>query len=218
MEMVRSKIEVKGFEARNYDGLMNFITFGYYPRFIRNAVSFMNFPENTDIIDIGCGTGRNARLIADQVRGNCRITGVDIGTDMLNTFARKQGGDARLSAIKADIRNPFPFNDSSLDGAFMSFVLHGMEHDERLHILAEIHRILKPGGKFYLLDYRPLDLESSSLLTRLIFRLECELASEFLTYNWEDVLSGLGFGEFEEKVFFGRKVRILKSTRLMYTE
>jgi len=216
--MVRSKIEVKGFEARNYDGLMNLITLGYYPRFIKSAVSFINLPESATVLDIGCGTGRNARLIADHVGGDCRVTGIDIGTDMLNAFSRKQGNDLRLSAMKADIRDPFPFNNSSFDGAFMSFVLHGMEHDDRLHVLEEISRVLKPGGKFYLLDYRPLDLKSASILTRLIFRLECDLASEFLTHNWEDVLSLYGFGEFDEKVFFGKKVRILKSTRLMYTE
>lgn len=216
--MARSKIEVKGFEARHYDGLMNLITLGYYPRFIKSAVSFMDLPDKAHVLDIGCGTGRNARLIADHVGTDCMVTGIDIGADMLAGFSLKQGKDPRLSAMKADIRSPFPFPDLSFDGAFMSFVLHGMEHDGRLHVLKEIQRILKPGGKFYLLDYRPLDLKSASLLTRFIFRLECDLASEFLTHNWEDVLSRYGFGEFDEKVFFGKKVRILKSTRLMYTE
>jgi len=216
--MARSKVEVKGFEARHYDGLMNLITLGYYPHFIRTAISFMDLPDNAHVLDIGCGTGRNARLIADHAGRGCRVTGIDIGADMLAGFSMKQEKDPRLLAMKADIRNTFPFPDSSFDGAFMSFVLHGMEHDERLHVLKEIQRILKPGGKFYLLDYRPLDLKSSSLFTRLIFRLECDLASEFLTYNWEEVLSKQGFGKFEEKGFFGKKVRILKSTRLMYTE
>ncbi|PJB78730.1 MAG: hypothetical protein CO090_06225 [Acidobacteria bacterium CG_4_9_14_3_um_filter_49_7] len=216
--MARSKIEVKGFEARHYDGLMNLITLGYYPRFIKSAVSFMDLSKKSHILDIGCGTGRNARLIADHLGGDSRVTGIDIGADMLVGFSLKQGKDPRLSVLKVDIRKPFPFPDASFDGAFMSFVLHGMEHDDRIHVLKEVQRILKPGGKFYLLDYRPLDLKSSSLFTRLVFRLECDLASEFLTHNWEDVLSRYGFGEFDEKVFFGKKVRILKSTRLMYTE
>ncbi|NOY22524.1 MAG: class I SAM-dependent methyltransferase [Acidobacteria bacterium] len=216
--MARSKVEVKGFEARHYDGLMNLITLGYYPRFIRSAVSFMDLPKDAHVLDIGCGTGRNARLIANHLGENSRVTGVDVGTEMLAGFSRKQGRDSRLSAMKADIRKRFPFPDNSFDGAFMAFVLHGLEHDDRLHVLTEIQRILKPGGKFYLLDYRPLDLKSSSLFTRFIFRLECDLASEFLTYNWEGILSRQGFGKFEEKGFFGKKVRILKSTRLMYTE
>ncbi len=216
--MARSKIEVKGFEARHYDGLMNLITMGYYPRFIRKAISFITLPETAHVLDIGCGTGRNAKLIANRLGEKSRVTGVDIGSEMLAGFSVKNRKEPRLSAIKADIRNPFPFPAETFDGAFMSFVLHGMEHEDRLHVLSEIHRVLKPDGKFYLLDYRPLDLKSSSLITRLIFRLECDLASEFLSYNWEKILSDHGFGEFEENTFFGKKVRILKSTRLMYTD
>ncbi len=216
--MARSKIEVKGFEARHYDSLMNLITLGYYPRFIKNAVSFMDLPNDAHVLDIGCGTGRNARLIANHLGSDSRVIGIDIGADMLSGFSRKQEKDPRLSAIKSDIRYNFPFPDKSFDGVFMSFVFHGMEHEERLHVLSEIYRVLKPGGKFYLLDYRPLNLKESSLFTRLVFRLECDLASEFLTHNWEEILSGYGFGEFNEKCFFGKKVRILKSTRLLYTE
>ncbi|NOZ13924.1 MAG: class I SAM-dependent methyltransferase [Acidobacteria bacterium] len=216
--MARSKIEVKGFEARHYDSLMNIITLGYYPRFIRSAVSFIELPDDARVLDIGCGTGRNARLIANHLGDSCRVVGIDIGADMLAGFSGRQGKDPRLSVMKADIRHRFPFRDKLFDGVFMSFVLHGMEHEERLHILSEICRVLKPGGKFYLLDYRPLDLKSGGLLTRLVFHLECDLASEFLTHDWEEILSGRGFGEFDEKCFFGKKVRILKSVRLLYTE
>lgn len=216
--MTRSKIQVTGVEARHYDFLMNLITFGAYPRFIRRATAAVPAPGPGVLLDIGCGTGRNARLLARHLTGNDLVLGLDIGTDMLKRFAANMQRDRRLAGLRGDIRKGLPLRDHSASGAFLSFVLHGLEHHERLSLLTDIRRVLKPGAWLSILDYRPFDLARSGLLTRLAFRLECELAAEFLSHDWERILSHLGFHDFTETRFFSGKVRILNARSMVYTE
>ncbi|HKK41876.1 MAG TPA: class I SAM-dependent methyltransferase, partial [Bacteroidales bacterium] len=55
-----SGVELTPFTARNYDRVMNIGSFGKYSGFIKSAVKEMNIKEGDHILDLGCGTGRNA--------------------------------------------------------------------------------------------------------------------------------------------------------------
>ncbi|MCD6296220.1 MAG: hypothetical protein J7M30_03600, partial [Deltaproteobacteria bacterium] len=59
-----SKVEVTGAEARHYDLLMNLITGGTYPFFIRRVIRDMDIQPDDAILDLGSGSGRNACLMA----------------------------------------------------------------------------------------------------------------------------------------------------------
>lgn len=206
--MARTKIEIKGFEARFYDYLMNLITFGYYPYFIKSVVNSLPLKDNSIILDAGAGTGRNSTLMSKRVKDSTFIC-MDIGKEFLTHLAKKAEKNKQLSPVKASLKSPLPFKDNYIDLIFMCFVLHGFEHEERLFVLKEFNRVLKPKGYFCLVDYNDeIDLEKASFLTKIGFYLECELASEFVTHKWEDELADLGFGNFNYKYYFGKKVRL----------
>ena len=58
-----SKVEVTGFEARHYDLMMNLITGGTYPFFIRRAIREMSINPEDRILILGSGIGRSASLM-----------------------------------------------------------------------------------------------------------------------------------------------------------
>ena len=64
-----SKVEVTGLEARYYDLLMNIITGGTYPFFIRNAIREMHIQQGDNILVFGAGTGRNMDLMDKYLSG-----------------------------------------------------------------------------------------------------------------------------------------------------
>ena len=205
--MARTKIEVKGFEAKYYDYLMNIITLGYYPRFIKSVVNSLPVEDGFVVLDAGAGSGRNASLISE--RADCSVVCLDIGEEFLTNLAKKSLKNKKLIPVKASLKASLPFKDNSLDLVFMCFVLHGFEHEERLFVLDEFVRVLKPGGFFCLVDYNDeIELKNASLLAKIGFYLECELASEFITHKWEDILKGKGFSPVEYKYFFGKNVRL----------
>ena len=81
-----SKVEVTGSEAKYYDTLMNIITLGTYPSFIRQAIKDLNLKKGEDVLDLGCGTGRNDCIMLKYIGEDGSIAGVEIGKEMKEKF------------------------------------------------------------------------------------------------------------------------------------
>ena len=103
-------------------------------------------PNPGAILDVGCGTGRLLTAAADQYPG-ARLEGVDAAAGMIEQ-AKAAGGRANLQVATAE-RLPFP--DLQFDLVFSTMTFHHWA-DQRQGI-AEIARVLKPGGRWLLADF-----------------------------------------------------------------
>ena len=117
-----------------YDLINTVLTLGFDKSWREKAVS--NLIGNT-VLDLGSGTG----AAFDQLL-NYETTAIDPDKKMLelNTFENKVLGSAE----------DLPFDDNSFDNVFCSFVWRNVTDTSKA--LGEIYRVLKPGGKFILLD------------------------------------------------------------------
>ena len=117
-----------------YDLINTVLTLGFDKSWREKAVS--NLIGNT-VLDLGSGTG----AAFDQLL-NYETTAIDPDKKMLelNTFENKVLGSAE----------DLPFNDNSFDNVFCSFVWRNVTDTSKA--LEEVYRVLKPGGKFILLD------------------------------------------------------------------
>jgi len=104
------------------------------------------------VLDIGCGTGSMAVLIK-RTHPEAEVVGIDPDPAALSVCGRK----ARRAgfAIKFDrgFADHIPYADGSFDRVFSSFMFHHLSADEKSATLAEIRRVLKPGGSLHLLDF-----------------------------------------------------------------
>ena len=203
-----SKVEVTGFEARNYDLLMNVITGGTYPFFIRHAVRDMQIKPDDHILIFGSGTGRNAKLMHRYLSDKGRVLGLDIGDEMLAQAQRRYRNLDNVTFAKQRVDEPLPY-DAEFDKVFISFVLHGFIQQDRLQIVANARRALRPGGEFIILDYAHFDPAESSWLIQTIFRAECPLAADFARRDWEAILREEGFDSFRTHHYYLGYVRLL---------
>jgi ubiquinone/menaquinone biosynthesis C-methylase UbiE len=209
-----SKVEVKGLEACHYDALMNFITGGTYPFFIRQVVRDMAIQPEDAILDLGSGSGRNACLMARYLSGKGRIVGLDIGPEMLEQARRRCQHLPNVAMEKQRIEEPLPYRDE-FDKAFISFVLHGFVQEDRLRIVDNVHQALQPGGWFLILDYDEFEPERSFWPVRFAFRrIECPLATDFVRRDWRAVLREQGFGDFQVHRYYFGYVRLLGAKKL----
>jgi SAM-dependent methyltransferase len=92
------------------------------------------------ILDAGCGSGPVMAALRDR---GAIVTGFDKSAGMLDLARRRLGDDADLQV--ADLGSPLPFPDGTFDDAIASLVLHYLE--DWGPALAELRRVLKPGGR-----------------------------------------------------------------------
>lgn len=206
-----SKIELNHFLARHYDRLLNFLSFGTYSKFIARAIADTGIEKQNRILDLGCGTGRNAALMLGYLGPEGRITGLDILPEMQKQFERRFEKEPRVTFIGQRIDVPFDRGEK-FDLVFISFVLHGFPQPVRLIILENVIRHLKPGGRLAILDYARFKLNQKSFIFRWVFkRFECVYARDFIEYDWKGILENYGFRVEEEKYYFKGNLRLLKA-------
>lgn len=207
-----SKVEVTGWEARNYDILMNVITGGTYPFFIRRVVKDMHIQPADAILDFGAGTGRNISLMNRYLSKEGRVLGLEIGAEMLEQARKRFADHPRVAIEEQRIEEPLPY-DNEFNKVFISFVFHGLVQEDRLKVIANAQRALKPGGEFFILDYNEFDLKHSPLPVRLIFKAECPLATDFIGRDLQAILRDGGFNSFRVHTYYLGYVRLLAASK-----
>ncbi len=210
-----SGVELKDFVAKNYDRVMNIMSLGLYSGFIRKAIKQMDIQPGSSILDLGCGTGRNASLMAKYMSENGHITGMDISELMEKQFLKRFKGKANVDFIKRRIDQPFDLK-KQFDIVFISFVIHGFPHEVRNTVIQNALTHLKPGGSFYILDFAEFDMTRMPVLHRFIFKkIECKYAFDFIERNWKVILKEAGFDNFSEHFYLKNYVRLLKATKVV---
>ncbi|MFF8941749.1 class I SAM-dependent methyltransferase [Streptomyces sp. NPDC014864] len=92
------------------------------------------------ILDAGCGSGPLSAALRER---GAVVTGIDASAGMLALARRRLGDDAALHL--ADLSGRLPFADAAFDDVVASLVLHYLE--DWGPTLAEIRRVLRPGGR-----------------------------------------------------------------------
>lgn len=99
------------------------------------------------VLDLGCGDGQIARAIA---RTGASVVGIDPTTNQIDVASARAGGPVFAQAGAS----PLPFPDASFDGVIACLVF---EHiDDIDAAIAEVARVLRPGGRFTFMLNHPL--------------------------------------------------------------
>jgi len=117
-----------------------------------NAIpELLELRPNCAALEIGCGSGRYALRVAERV--GCRVLGLDInayGIANANELARGRNLNALVRFEQRDVSEGLPLADESCDAVFANDVLCHLP--DRQHVLAEIFRVLRPGGRMLFSD------------------------------------------------------------------
>ena len=138
--------------APYYDLVTNLMTLGQAPRLRKTTVDQALIKPDDSVLDVGCGTGE-VTLLAKKRAGDGHVYGIDPAPEMIvvarNKAARKKLDiDFRVGVIEA-----LPFPDSSIDVVTSSLMMHHLPENVKVRGLAEIYRVLKPGGRLLIADF-----------------------------------------------------------------
>lgn len=124
-------------------------------------------PKN--ILDLATGTADLAITLAKH-NPKAHIVGMDISEKMLEKGKEKvkqQGFESQIELRLGDAAS-LPFGDNSFDAVTVAFGVRNFEN--RTRSLAEIHRVLKPNGMVYILEFSMPEKFPIKQLYRLYFK------------------------------------------------
>ena len=104
--------------------------------------------EKGKVLDAGCGTGAVAKELK-EIKPKLEIYGIDPDKRILE-IARKKTKDINFQEA---FMQKLPFPDNYFDFVYSSLVVHHIQSEVKQDAMNEIYRVLKPKGKFLLVDF-----------------------------------------------------------------
>jgi trans-aconitate 2-methyltransferase len=140
-----SATDPREWDARTYAALpMPHVEWG------RRTLARLPLSGAETVLELGCGAGRDTAALLDRLPEG-EVIGLDASEQMLEqTRERCASADGRLRLLRADLREPLPLPDESVDAVFSVATLHWLP--DHAAVFAELARVLRPGGRMAL-DY-----------------------------------------------------------------
>ncbi len=156
--------------AGNYDLMNDLMSLGLHRAWKAFAITLSGVRAGDRVLDVAAGSGDLSKAFARRVGPTGQVWATDINGSML-AVGRDRLADAGLTcpAVQCDAEK-LPFPDAFFDCASVAFGLRNMTHKEAA--LAEMTRVLKPGGRLLVLEFskvckpleKPYDLYSFKVL------------------------------------------------------
>lgn len=142
--------------ASRYDRLLRLGLLGQERALRASTLEPAHIQPGDRVLDVGCGPG-SLTLVAKSLAGPTgEVHGIDASPEMIDLARRK----ALKAGVDADFQvaliQDIPFADGHFDVVTSSFMMHHLADDDaRRKGLAEICRVLKPGGRCLIIDFEP---------------------------------------------------------------
>jgi len=140
-----------------YDLMNDFMSLGVHRSWKKTLLNMMNPSKNQKLIDVACGTGDIGKLYLDNTDKENFITCVDPNEGMIAKGKEKLKKYNNINWVISSAEN-LPLKENSFDFYTISF---GLRNTKDLNkSLSEAHRVLKPGGRFFCLEFSKIQNEN----------------------------------------------------------
>jgi ubiquinone/menaquinone biosynthesis C-methylase UbiE len=145
-----------------YELFANLFFLGQRARVFERLVALSGAQHGEHVLDVGCGTGYFARRIAAAVSPGGAVVGIDPSQPMLDYASGHTPANCSFQAAGAE---ELPFGEASFDVVVSSLAFHHFPVEHRAGAVREMFRVLRPGGRLLIADFRP---PSGAILNRII--------------------------------------------------
>lgn len=155
--------------AKFYDPLVNVMTLGRATKLRRQSVALAAIQPGDTLLDIGCGTGDLTIEAWRQVGPNGAIVGIDPAPEMIAAAQAKAEKIHASIDFRVGVIEALPQANQSVDVVLSSLMMHHLPAATQQTGLAEIYRVLRPGGWLLIVDFkRPTSTVGRTTITALL--------------------------------------------------
>jgi demethylmenaquinone methyltransferase/2-methoxy-6-polyprenyl-1,4-benzoquinol methylase/phosphoethanolamine N-methyltransferase len=138
-----------------YDRLNRLAFLGRESRFRELTVDLAAIASGYAVLDVGCGTGNLTIAAVLRAGTDGEVHGIDPAPEMIQEAQRKAAEKQLDVRFQVGLIEKLPFADGKFDVVLSSLMLHHLPRDLKRRGVAEIFRVLKPGGRFVAVDFDP---------------------------------------------------------------
>jgi ubiquinone/menaquinone biosynthesis C-methylase UbiE len=142
------------------------------------------------VLDLGTGVGHTAFAVAPRVRA---VVGIDLTSEMIE-IAREQAAERKIANVRflrGDV-SELPFPDASFDVATSRYSAH--HYHQPRQVVRELARVLRPGGRFVLVDtISPEEPSFDTFINAVELLRDRSHVRDYRVSEWQAMLSQAGF-------------------------
>jgi ubiquinone/menaquinone biosynthesis C-methylase UbiE len=182
---------------RFYDACVALLTLGRARALRDRTIALAHLAPGEDVLDIGCGTGEVAMRAKARTGPTGSVAGIDPASEMIAVAREKAARagleiDYHVAAVEA-----LPFAAATFGVAVSSLMMHHLPEELKPRALAEIRRVLKPGGRLVVGDLK----RPTSRLGRLapVWLLHRSAETHSSLQKLPELLAAAGFSAIESQ-------------------
>jgi ubiquinone/menaquinone biosynthesis C-methylase UbiE len=120
----------------------------------QRTINLASIQPGEQVLDVGCGTGTLAIEVQNRVGRAGRVAGVDPGTQQI-ARARSKAARRKLPIdFQIGVIEHLTFPDQTFDVVLSTLMMHHLPDGLKRQGLSEIARVLKPGGRLVIADFK----------------------------------------------------------------
>jgi len=141
-------------QAGQYDFFSRLVGLGVNQANSRMVAEMAKLKPGDKVLDVGCGTGNLTLTAKEYVGPSGSATGIDASPEMIDKARRNAVHSGLEAAFEVGLIEKIPYPAGSFDAVINRLMIHHLPNDLKRQGLAEILRVLKPGGLLFIADFK----------------------------------------------------------------
>ena len=146
---------------KNYDLMNDIMSLGVHRTWKKKLINWMNVQPGNHIIDVAAGTGDLAKMISKKNYNKNNFCCVEPNKEMFETGKKKLQSFTNIKWYLNSAER-LPFKNDTFDFYTISYGIRNVTDINKC--LKEAHRVLKPGGRFFCLEFSKVENEFLNFL------------------------------------------------------